>query len=385
MAEKKSTTPSHKVLPDKTPPNAYGFWAPRCWHGMLFSDWIRLLVRGRFAIRPAAWGLTFAVSCVTVFNSVMRLLQESFYGRRLDQTEIKQAPVFIIGHWRSGTTMLHEMFVQDERFSYPDTYQCFLPNHFVLTRPFLAGLVNALLPAQRPMDNMPMGNRRPQEDEFALMCLGQLSPYLSLAFPRRPWQGVESLDCEAMDVQDLQRWKQALLWFMKRVTYCNPKRLVLKSPPHTGRIKALLEMFPDARFVHIVRDPFVVYASSMRLWRSLSRVQSLQLASDERWEEFVFDCFERMYGAFERQQPAVDSAQFYEVRYEDLVSDPLGQMRAIYEHLDLGDFEPARPRLEKYLAGVADYQPNRYELPPEVRARIVQRWGRFIEKYGYDT
>jgi hypothetical protein len=109
----------------------------------------------------------------------------------------------------------------------------------------------------------------------------------------------------------------------------------------------------------------------------------LQLASDERWEEFVFDCFERMYGALDRQQSAIDSSQFYEVRYEDLVSDPLGQMRTIYERLDLGDFEPARARLEKYLEGVADYKPNQYELPPEVRERIVARWGRFIEKYGY--
>ena len=350
---------------------------------MLFSDWLRLLIRNRLAIRPAALGLTFTVTCMTVFNSVMRLLQELIYGHRIEPTEIKQAPVFIIGHWRSGTTMLHEMFVQDERFSYPDTYQCFLPNHFILTRPFLARLVNLLLPAQRPMDNMPMGDRRPQEDEFALMCLGQSSPYLSLAFPNRPWQGVESLDFDELDPEQQQRWKQALLWFLKRVTYCNPKRLVLKSPPHTGRIKALLEMFPDARFVHIVRDPLVLYASTMRLWRSLSAVQSLQLASDERWEEFVFECMERMYGALERQQPAVDPSRFYELRYEDLVADPLGQMRTIYERLELGDFEPARPGLEKYLEGVADYQPNRYELPPEVRERVVQRWGRFIEKYGY--
>ena len=37
----------------------------------------------------------------------------------------------------------------------------------------------------------------------------------------------------------------------------SPKRIVLKSPAHTARVRVLLELFPKARFVHIIRDPVV--------------------------------------------------------------------------------------------------------------------------------
>ena len=88
-------------------------------------------------------------------------------GRRIAQQPIKDAPIFIIGHWRSGTTLLHELMSLDERFTFPTTYECFVPNHFLISAWFDAWL-KCLLPKQRPMDNMALGWDRPQEDEFAL-------------------------------------------------------------------------------------------------------------------------------------------------------------------------------------------------------------------------
>ena len=71
------------------------------------------------------------------------------------------------------------------------------------------------------------------------------------------------------------------------------------------------------------------------------------------------------------------------MRYEDLIADPEGQLRRLYEHLGLGGFEQYRPRLRRYLAEHADYQTNTYELTAEQRAIVTERWGEVIHRYRY--
>ena len=233
------------------------------------------------------------------------------------------------------------------------------------------------------MDNMPLAWNRPQEDEFALCNLGQPSPYLTIAFPNRRPQYPEFFDLEGVPPEALERWKACFLRFLRQVTVRNPKRIVLKSPTHTYRIKVLLELFPDARFVHVVRNPYVVFPSTVHLWQSLYAHQALQHPTFNGVEDYVFDNFLHMYEKLEEARPGLDSSRFYELRYEDLVRDPITQVRAIYEHLELGDFEQVLPKLKQYMANTADYKANRYELPPELRDTITQRWGHVIRRYGY--
>ena len=115
---------------------------------------------------------------------------------------------------------------------------------------------------------------------------------------------------------------------------------MLKSPTHTARVRTILEVFPDAKFVHIVRDPLVLFPSTVRLWKSLSEVQGFQIPRDDAgWiEGHVLDTFVRMYECFEQDRELVPPGRLIDVRYEDLVADPVGKMRDIYRRLDLGDF-----------------------------------------------
>ena len=93
--------------------NPYHFWAARFWHGMLFGSWIACWRANRFRIHLTRWPLASTITCATVFNSLFRPVQNYFYGSYVDRTQIKDAPIFIIGHWRSGTTLLHELLVLD--------------------------------------------------------------------------------------------------------------------------------------------------------------------------------------------------------------------------------------------------------------------------------
>jgi len=359
-------------------------WSPHMWEGCHFVAWARLLVRNRFAVGLPYWWIAIIITFVSFCHTLLSILQNCWYGPQIRRTPISQAPIFIIGHWRTGTTLLHEYLILDERHNFANTYQCLDPTHCLLTEDFFTRFVGFLTPSHRPMDNMKAGWTRPQEDEFALCMLGLPSPYLTLAFPNRPPQYPEYLDLEGLSRPELANWKRTFFHFLQVLTFKNPKRLVLKSPPHSCRIKTLLKMFPDARFVHIMRDPYVVFPSTVNLWKSLYRKHGLQTPSFAGLEEYVFSTFTRLYRKMEHGIPLIPRGRFHQVHYEDLVADPIGEMEKLYERLDLGGFEEYVPRLKEYLADNSGYETNRYQLDPRQRAEITRRWGDVIRRYGYE-
>jgi hypothetical protein len=363
-----------------------GGWTPRIWEGSHLFAWLRLLVRNRFAIHPRFGYVAVVVTFVSLIHLALRYLQEAWYGDRLDRTVIRHSPLFIIGHWRTGTTLLHELLILDDRHAFPTTYECLEPNHFLLTEGLVRRCLWFLLPSRRPMDNVPMGWDRPQEDEFALCMMGQPSPYLTIAFPNHPPQDQEALDLDRLPPRARKAWKDAFLRFLRRLTFRHgQRRLILKSPTHTCRIPALLEMFPDAYFVHIVRDPRAVFPSTVNLWKALYRRHGLQWPTYDGLEEHVFNTFTHFYERLEQTKHLIPPGHFHEMRYEELIADPLGQMQRLYDALGLGGFDAARPRMQDYLRANAGYQTNRYpELNSEALAEVRRRWGAVIERYGYD-
>jgi hypothetical protein len=235
------------------------------------------------------------------------------------------------------------------------------------------------------MDNMKAGFDRPQEDEFAMCMFGVGSPYLTIAFPNHPPQCQEFLDLEQVPTASLRRWKRAFKTFLRKITYKAGKRLVLKSPPHTARIKTLKDMFPGAIFIHIVRDPYVVFPSTVNLWRTLYKTHGLQTPNYQGLEELVLQTYVRMYEKLEEGKKLLGYDRYYELRYEDLIKDPEAEMKKIYDHFQLGGFEAYLPRLQEYLASIQGYETNKYHLTPEQRRAIASRWGDVIRRYGYET
>ena len=381
-----SPTPSRSLAdkPKKPKFHTYPFWSPRFWHGMRLGDWWRLLCRNRFRMALLRIPMAVLVTMCAVLNTLLHWIERWRHGRRIEATEITQPPVFIIGHWRSGTTYLHELLVRDDRFAFPTTYECFASSHFLVSEWIVPKLIWFLLPSKRPMDNMAAGFDRPQEDEFALVTLGAPTPYLRMAVPNDPPPFMEFLDMQGASAADVGRFRRDLRQFAQRLTLLKEKRLILKSPPHTGRIALLADLFPGAVFIHIVRDPYSIFASTRRLWQSLDEVQGFQFPKHEHLDEYVFAAFERMYRGFDQQRSTLDPARLYEIRYEDLVQDPLGQLETMYAQLNLGDFAAIKENIAAYLSEQKDYQTNRHELAPSLKAEIRRRWSSYFDRYGYE-
>ncbi len=230
---------------------------------------------------------------------------------------------------------------------------------------------------------MAMSWDQPQEDEFALCNLGVPSFYASIAFPNRPPQNLDFLEVEDVDSQQRQRWKRTLRSFLKKVCYQKNGRLVLKSPTHTFRIPILLEMFPNARFIHMVREPVSIFMSTIRLWKAIHTMHGYQKPSFERLAEEIFEIFLRMHTRLEATRDRIPVNHLMDVRYEDLADDTLEQIETVYDFLGDENFGVVRPAVEAYAAEHASYQPNRYAPSREVIEQIYDRWRPYAEKYGY--
>ena len=364
--------------------NRFPWYAPRFWHGMPASVWGSLLSQGGWRFDWTRLHFVASVSTFAGFNSAMGALQHAVLGRKIAATELAGPPVFVLGHWRSGTTLLHELLHLDQRYSSPNTFQCFAPWHFVLTEPLVTRFGSFLLPEKRPMDNMRAGWKLPQEDEFALMALGSPTTYRRIAFPRQEVE-LDTLSSRTFPPEQLQRWKRDFDWFLRAVTYKTRRPLILKSPPHTGRLATLAEMYPEAKFVHIARHPYELIPSTIRLWQSLSDVQGLQTGyTPEQIERFVFSCFERMYDGYEYGLERVAKENLFECTVESLTAAPVDTVAEIYQRLRLGDFEPARPAVEARVAGDRDYKKNVWNIEERLRQEIDTRCRPYADRFGYE-
>ncbi len=382
-ASEKSTS-QKEVSASQTAISKYPFYCVRFWHGMPTRAWWKLLWDHRFRVDLVRIPMAFLVSLVTPTVSFLSFIQRMLYGSKIRDTKIEMPPIFIVGHWRSGTTYLHELMALDERLGWPNTYQCFSPRHWLITEKWLAPLLSFLLPKERPMDNMELGWDRPQEDEFAMVGYGAPTPYLRIAFPNEPDPYPELYDMKDVDPKVLRPFATAIVAFVKALTFRYKKRILLKSPPHTGRISFLAKAFPGAKFIHITRHPDALLSSTCRLWESLDAVNGLQIPRNEHLREFVLDTFERMYAGFDRQRPHIDPKNIVDIRYEDLVANPVGSVRSLYETLSLGDFEPVAPKIEAYTAERKSYQTNKHKLDDESKAEIRRRWANYFRNYGYE-
>ena len=325
-----------------------------------------------YRISPRYWPKLGLLGLESVWQSHFHRKTRERFGARIAAVPVP-APVFILGHYRSGTTFLHELMALDSRFASPTRFQAYQAPSFLITEAWFAWFSDLFM--------LP---RRVQEDEIALMNLTGLSPYMAWCFPEsdRDYNRYSTF-CRA-DRAEVEAWQAALRWYLGALTIRHARPLLLKSPPHTGRIRWILDAFPDARFVHIRRNPFDVYVSTIKLLRDLDPVFRLRVRRDADQSSAVLDTYQEMYDAFFDDLDQIPAGQFVEIAYEDLEEQPVEQLQTIYDTLNLGDFAPVEPILRRYLLSIAGYQKNRHKvIDPATRAQIASRWARAFDQWGY--
>jgi hypothetical protein len=219
----------------------------------------------------------------------------------------------------------------------------------------------------------------------ALCVTTRLSPMMSWVFPRRAEYYDRYLTFRGVSDAEVAQWKSALLAFVRKLAWKYKKPLVLKSPHQTARIRLLLDVFPDAKFVHIHRNPYAVFQSSRHTTQTMPKYFVLQHPKIDV-EGTAIRGFREVYDAYFDDVGLIHPDRLHEVCYEDLEQDPIGQMRAVYEALGLPDFSEVEPAVRRYLRTLSGYQKNRYpDIPPATKERIAHECRRCFEAWGYPT
>lgn len=363
---------------------ALAWLAPFYQTGSSLRVWIRLLLRDAARIHWRCWLLVPPVTVIIAIGSLLGFLGRLIFSRAVDRRPMAGPPIFVIGHWRSGTTLLHELIALDERFAFPSNYECFQSCHFLLTGRLVHWLSRSADPKKRPMDDMKATLSSPGEDEAALRNMGAASFYNNLFFPSRADDFDARLDLLSLPPNQLTLWKKVFDRFLRELNYCHGRPLVLKSPTRTAHVETLLELYPDARFVNIVRDPREVHPSTMKMWRTLMNLVCLE--ADARVpEDQVFANHRLLHEKLKAARPLVPAGQFCETRFENLVSNPIRELTRIYAELGLGEFEGMEPKIEGYFAERREVRASRHELSPELRVKIETELATVIAENGYLT
>ena len=351
--------------------------------GISLQNWCRVLVRNRFRIHPAFWLRTLFITLNTLANALLQLFEYIRFSRKIKREKV-EAPVFILGHPRSGTTHLHYLLSKDKQFGYCSLNEAVLPHIFLSGGKLFRKLIGLSLPETRPQDDVKVTVDSPKEEEFALANLSRTSYMFGFYFPKRIAQNYDE-SVGFSSEKDKKHWQKHFLFFLKKLQYKNKgKHLLLKSPANTGRVEEILELFPDAKFIHISRDPYEVFQSTVRLYEKIIPVTSFQHVDDNRVEDFIIDSYRKMYDSYFSAIDKLDSDRLVEVKFVDLDKNPLGVLEKVYDQLELENFDQAREGFNQELERTLGYKKNTYsELPSETRERLQNAWGSIFKKLGY--
>ncbi len=327
------------------------------------------------------------ITLINLINWPFRAWERLLINPGFKNETIKNDPVFIVGHWRSGTTHLHNLLCQDERLGFVTTYQSVFPDTLLagLGRFIFGGFTRLLIPGTRKGDNVKLDTANPQEEEFALGDKTPVCFYYFWMFPKNirnyydrfiRFRGIPDLQ--------LQSWKNDYKLLIKKALKNTGRvQFLSKNPPNTARIKVLLETFPGAKFIHIHRNPVEVFLSTRHFYSKMLPYLQLHSITQEEIDSHIFDIYKKLMNDFLEQKTLIPADNFVEIAFDDLEKDPINNLKNIYEKLDLPGFEDALPAFSNYRQSMESYEKNKHAISRDLLEKIRYEWGFAMKHFNY--
>ena len=307
----------------------------------------------------------------------LRAFETRRHAARIAGHRFPAPPIFVVGHWRSGTTLLQTLLAVDPRHTTNTVYRAVFPGTCIATEGWLKPVLGALARALRldyEIQRAKLDFDLVAEADVALCLLGSPGAYSwGHLYPEHFERWLERCVLDPTDAER-DRWRAHHDFLLRKLSYIDGgKRVVSKTPGDMGRLPALLRQYPDARFVYIRRDPIAVFHSNRYLWDVIHRRIALQTLPPERLDAVIIRTRQRLFEAYARDRTTIPPGQLVEVDCADLRADPLATLDRIYSALDLGDLP--RGALQRHLDAQPPYVGGTYDTPPALAERLKAAWG----------
>ena len=294
-------------------------------------------------------------------------------------------PVFIVGHWRSGTTHLYNILSKGD-FGYVSPFAAGMPHEYQTLGRWLRPWLTAMLPKTRYVDQVAVAPDAPQEDEIPLGSMSPISFYHGVYFPRYfEYHMNRSLFLDDCSPEDIEAWEVAFCRFMEKLWLDQRRRLLIKNPVYSARMPQLQKLFPEARFIHIYRNPHAVVRSTRRFYKALIERFAWQSVSDLDVDRLVLESYRRVMDRVEADRQCLPAGHFVDLRYEDLETQPLQEVERLFRELDLGDVRPWLATFERYLTSVEGYRKTNIPEGLDDQLLVERHCGDVFDRLGYGT
>lgn len=355
-----------------------------------FNNWIKLLWNNR-DIEMKYLPRVMSVCSATLLTTPLKFLEQIFYGNRVNNTAIHPSPIIIIGHWRTGTTHLHNIMCRDKNLGYVTVFQVTAPDFCLIGDKLIKGpvsIVQKMIHPTREIDNIPLSMDNPEEEDVALSNMTPYSYLHMYSFPQRASQFFEKYitHFDKLPQSDIAEWQEKYMMIMRKATIkAKGKRLVTKNCADSARIKALLELIPNAKFIHIYRNPYDVYRSTFHLYKSVTARAQLHDTTVEEVETWVYKFYTQLMKQYFADKALIPAGNLVEVKYEDLEKAPIDQLRKVYETLDLPGFTESEPAFQAYLDSITGYKKNVYkEVNDDIIEKVNKHWSYIFDEWDYE-
>ncbi|TYA53811.1 sulfotransferase family protein [Formosa maritima] len=325
---------------------------------------------------------------INIINFPFRTFERLFINPKYKKQDIKNPPIFIVGHWRSGTTHLHNLLCQDQKMGYTTTFQSVFPDTIFnnIGNFIFEGFAKLLIPGRRAGDNVVLDTKLPQEEEFALGDKTPISFYYFWMFPQKIKEYYKHfIQFKDLDSNQLESWKSDYKLLIKKSLKNTNKNMYLsKNPPNTGRVEMLLEMFPNAKFIHIHRNPVEVFLSTHNFFSKMMPHLQLQTIPRESLDVMVFELYENLMSDYLKQRELIPKGNLVEVSFDCLQESPMDVLNNIYKKLNLSGFERAEINFKTYIESKKSYKKNTHKISKNHLETLKTTCKFVFEEYNYN-
>jgi hypothetical protein len=352
--------------------------------GTFFVNWIKILIENKFNIDwrylPKALYVTIMILIMTPF----RIFEKNSFDKIKNDIKVK-SPIFIIGHWRSGTTFLHYLMGQDKNLAYVSTFETMTPNMMIKKEELFKNIVKNHLPNKRPMDNLELHADLPYEEEYAIANLSPYSFYHAWYFPKKMRKYFDQNVLYKNNSNGIkEKWIETYDYFLKKITYKNNgNQIVLKSLVNTAKIPIILKKYPNAKFIFMYRNPYKVYLSTWNLYRKILPIFSFQKLNNYQLDNEILYNYRNLITKYLKDKKFIPHGNLIEISYEDFVKNPFEMLKRIYIKLGLDSFEKSKTAFEKYILKHKNYKTNNYTIDNKIKDKIYNEWNFAFKEFGY--